>query len=157
MQKYLLILSTVVLVFAAPCRASSITFSGVTTIDPGQSQVHENQTVVVVDGYIQDIGDSTQLAVPDGSKVIDASGQFLIPGLADMHVHLEHFDSPDVLGLFVAHGITLVRQMDGRPHILDKITEDSRQESKIRQAQTYLAYFEVGWCEPAQTLEKVVP
>ncbi len=119
MSNLLLSLLTVVFIFAGPCSASSITFTGVTTIDPGQSLVRENQTVIVVDGYIRGLGDHTQDEAPGGSKVIDASGQFLIPGLADMHVHLEHFDSPLVLALFVAHGVTLVRQMDGRPYILD--------------------------------------
>jgi imidazolonepropionase-like amidohydrolase len=43
----------------------------------------------------------------------------LIPGLADMHVHLEHFEDPGVLRLFVASGVTTVRNMDGRGYILD--------------------------------------
>lgn len=29
-------------------------------------------------------------AFPGGAEVIDGNGRFLIPGLADMHVHLEH-------------------------------------------------------------------
>jgi hypothetical protein len=42
-----------------------------------------------------------------------------MPGLADMHVHLEHFDDPAYLQLFLINGITFVRSMDGRPFILD--------------------------------------
>ena len=41
-----------------------------------------------------------------------------MPGLADMHVHLEYDDDPGVLDLFLANGVTTVRSMDGRPHIL---------------------------------------
>ena len=50
---------------------------------------------------------------------IDGSGRFLVPGLADMHVHLELSDDPGVLDLFLANGVTTVRNMDGRPYILE--------------------------------------
>ena len=42
-----------------------------------------------------------------------------MPGLADMHVHLEYFDDPAILQLFLANGVTTVRNMDGRPYILE--------------------------------------
>jgi imidazolonepropionase-like amidohydrolase len=41
-----------------------------------------------------------------------------MPGLADMHVHLEYFDRDTQLLLFLANGVTTVRNMDGRPNIL---------------------------------------
>ena len=43
----------------------------------------------------------------------------LMPGLADMHVHLEYFEDPSILKLFLANGVTTVRNMDGRPRILE--------------------------------------
>lgn len=42
----------------------------------------------------------------------------VLPGLADMHVHLE-FKEPTVLLAFLANGVSTVRNMDGRPYILD--------------------------------------
>jgi imidazolonepropionase-like amidohydrolase len=36
-----------------------------------------------------------------------------------MHVHLEYFERPEILALFLANGVTTVRNMDGRPFILD--------------------------------------
>ena len=98
--------------------AASIALVDVTTIDPGRGQVLDDQTVLVEDGRITRTGNSTQVVPPDGALIINAPGQFLIPGLADMHVHLEHFDTPEVLDLFLVHGVTLIRQMDGRPLIL---------------------------------------
>ena len=47
-----------------------------------------------------------------GARVVDCSGAYVLPGLADMHVHLE------VMGearLFVANGVTTVRHLDGSP------------------------------------------
>ena len=45
-------------------------------------------TVIVRDGRITVIGPASTTTVPRGAQVIDGTGKFLIPGLADMHVHL---------------------------------------------------------------------
>src|SRR4029453_1196737 len=45
-----------------------------------------NQTVVVVDGTITDIG--TNVAVPAGAAIIDLSSSTVLPGLFDAHTHL---------------------------------------------------------------------
>lgn len=78
-----------------------------------------DQTVLVSDGRIEAVGPRANLAIPSDFRSIDATGLYLIPGLVDMHVHLEHFQSPEVLKLFVANGVTTVRNMDGRPYILN--------------------------------------
>jgi imidazolonepropionase-like amidohydrolase len=57
------------------------------------------------------------LSIPDGATRIDARGKYLMPGLADMHVHLAHDDEadPDALVVFLAAGVTTVRNMWGQP------------------------------------------
>jgi imidazolonepropionase-like amidohydrolase len=79
----------------------------------------QDQTVLVQDGRIKAIGARGSVAVPAGALEIDGAGKYLMPGLADMHVHLEYFEEPTVLQLFLANGVTTVRNMDGRPYILD--------------------------------------
>jgi imidazolonepropionase-like amidohydrolase len=113
----ILLLTT--LLFADIALGSSIVIRGVTTIEPKLEQVREQQTVVVANGRIIVAGDSEHVATPSGARVIDAQGKFMIPGLADMHVHLEHFETPGVLDWFLVNGVTLIRQMDGRARILD--------------------------------------
>ena len=45
--------------------------------------------VVVVEGdRIVAAGPATEVAVPDGAAIIDAAGGAVMPGLADMHVHM---------------------------------------------------------------------
>jgi hypothetical protein len=78
-----------------------------------------NQTVVVRDGQIEAVGPRGEIAVPTDAVRIDGSGKYLMPGLTDMHVHLEYFEDPSVLKLFLANGVTAVRNMDGRPRILE--------------------------------------
>ncbi|MDQ3357325.1 MAG: amidohydrolase [Actinomycetota bacterium] len=43
-------------------------------------------TVLVQDGTITDLG--VDVAVPAGAEVVDADGQWVLPGLVDAHVHL---------------------------------------------------------------------
>ena len=54
-----------------------------------EERVLPDQTVLVRDGRIFEIGDAVYTDVPPGSIRIDASDQYLIPALSDMHIHLE--------------------------------------------------------------------
>jgi imidazolonepropionase-like amidohydrolase len=77
------------------------------------AQVQRDVTVLVSGGTIIAVG---QAAVPKRARVVDARGKWLIPGLADMHVHLD--GTRGMLSLFVAAGVTTVRNMAGSPKIL---------------------------------------
>jgi imidazolonepropionase-like amidohydrolase len=77
------------------------------------------QSVIVEGERISRIGPANTTRIPPNAVQIDGRGKFVIPGLADMHVHLEYFDKPDFLALFVVNGVTFVRNMDGRSFILD--------------------------------------
>lgn len=107
--------------FLAPMKlfAGQTAIIGVTTIDPGTGAVHEAQTVLIDGGRVVTIGNRDDLAAPDDAELINGAGRYLIPGLTDMHVHLEHFASSDVLTTFLSRGVTTVRQLDGRPRILE--------------------------------------
>jgi len=85
----------------------------------GKQRVLRDQTVIVRAGRIATIGRRGRVAVPRHAVRVEATGQFLMPALADMHVHLEHFDDSTYLQSFLVSGVTFVRSMDGRPHILD--------------------------------------
>lgn len=89
-------------------------FTGVGVLDVPEGTVLPDQTVIVEQGVITSIG----RGIPEsraGDVIVDGQGLFLMPGLVDMHVHLEWFPSQDVLPLFLLYGVTTVRQMDGRP------------------------------------------
>jgi hypothetical protein len=61
---------------------------------------------------ITEIGDAKKVKVPKDAQKINASGKFLIPGLWDMHVHLEYSGRMS-LPVFLANGVTGVRDMGG--------------------------------------------
>ena len=88
-----------------------------TVINPGTSSVQSNRTVVITGDRISAVNSLTSQVVK-GARVIDATGQYLIPGLWDMHVHSAFGDwfpggRDIILPLFVANGVTGVRDMGG--------------------------------------------
>jgi len=70
-----------------------------------------NQTMLVKDGTIEAIGDSTQVKIPEGAFIIDGKDKYLMPSLIDMHIHLG--DNEDDLLLFLVNGVTTIRNMWG--------------------------------------------
>lgn len=95
----------------------------VTVINPGMSSVEANRTVLVTGDRITSVSDAAQTQPPKNARVIDATGQFLIPGLWDMHVHSVFGDwfpggRDIILPLFIANGVTGVRDMGGDAPVL---------------------------------------
>lgn len=120
MRIWMRVLVPGLLLCAAPVAAQSTAFVGVNVVPlSGNEGVLADQIVIVRDGRIADMGPRAGVVVPTDAKRVDGSGRYLIPALADMHAHLEHFDNPAYLQLFLMHGVTFVRSMDGRDFILD--------------------------------------
>ena len=96
-------------------------FVGAHVIPMDRERVLENQTVVVRDGRIVEVGPADRVAVPADAERIDARGKYLVPGIAEMHGHIPGPNTPDdvvedILFLFVANGVTTVRGMQGQPN-----------------------------------------
>jgi imidazolonepropionase-like amidohydrolase len=69
--------------------------------------------VIVTGNRITASGPASTTRVPAGARVIDATGKYMIPGLWDMHVHTTVAAGRTLLGLYVANGVTGVRDMAG--------------------------------------------
>jgi imidazolonepropionase-like amidohydrolase len=87
-----------------------VVFENVNLVPMDSERVIEGQTVLVRDGMIETIGESDKVSIPDGALAIDGRGKYLMPGLVDMHVHIEYEN--DML-LMVANGVTSVRNLWG--------------------------------------------
>jgi imidazolonepropionase-like amidohydrolase len=101
---------------AAANAPQTLAFLHVNVIPMNHEETLEDQTVIVRDGKIAEVGSSASVRVPGGARVIEAKGKYLIPGLTDAHVHLQ---TPTEFPLYLANGVTTVFNLDGRPaHLL---------------------------------------
>jgi hypothetical protein len=84
----------------------------VTVIDATGAPPKPGMTVIITGERISALGKDGKVRLPESTKVIDASGKYLIPGLWDMHVHsMSYENGKRFLPMLVAHGITGVRDM----------------------------------------------
>jgi imidazolonepropionase-like amidohydrolase len=92
-----------------PQDSTQFAFTHVTVTDVASGRSIADRTVVVRGSRILAVANGS--AVPSaGTRIVDGRGKFLIPGLWDMHAHAVR-DTPNTLPLFVANGITGVRDM----------------------------------------------
>lgn len=69
-------------------------------------------TVVIMGERIVAAGPSAQITTPNGATILDGRGAWLIPGLVDMHVHV-NLCGEESLPLWLANGVTSVRDIGG--------------------------------------------
>lgn len=103
--------------------ASLVAVTNVTVIPMDRERAIADQTVIVRDARIAEIGPASSVQVPAGATPVDGRGKFLMPGVAEMHAHIPGGKAPDayveqVLKLFVANGVTTIRGMLGDPRHL---------------------------------------
>lgn len=83
-----------------------VAFVGVHVLPMDRDRVLAGQTVLVEDGRIVAIGET--LPLPPQAQVVDGDGAWLLPGLADMHNHL---DGRQDMAVQLALGITTTLHM----------------------------------------------
>ena len=167
MSRLLLLLSTILTpaIFVAQTkptvRIQPLAIVHVTVIDATGSPPKPDMTVVISDGRIGAIESSAKLPIPAGARVIDAKGKFLIPGLWDMHIHLDETelwrepitreDKEAIFPILIANGITGVRDMGGSLEQLQqwklKITLEQMTGPRIVMAGPFVDgnYPDFGW------------
>ena len=75
--------------------------------DAEGGKIIKNQSVFVSGNRIRSIGPSGRISAPSEAEVIDAAGKTLLPGLWDMHAHVDAVDGL----LNLASGVTTVRDL----------------------------------------------
>lgn len=86
----------------------AITNVAIAGVDRARPQ--PGMTVLVSDGVIDQVGPVSGVALPKGTRVIDGRGAWLMPGIADMHTHV---DDPVLFPLLLASGVTTTLNMGG--------------------------------------------
>lgn len=119
------------LVAVAACRSepaaldADLLIQHVTVIDGTGAAPRPDQSVAIKGERIVALGPAAEVRAPATAKVIDGQGKYLIPGLWDMHVHLNGYQEHS-FPLFVANGVTGVRDMGGNLAASLKLREAAR-------------------------------
>jgi hypothetical protein len=135
-----LVLSSLLAAALAACSSKppwALAILHVTLIDATGSPPAADSTVVIAGRSIVAAGPAKSTPVPPNASTLDATGKFLIPGLADMHVHLTGAGEPTgsrnfILPLLVANGITTVRDMGGEVKLVRQLRDEIARGSFLR-------------------------
>ena len=86
----------VVLEFPRAVPQGTIVLRGGTAITMAGDTVIADADIVVTDNRIVAVGRRGQVEIPDGARVLDIAGKYVVPGFIDTHAHWE-FRTHDVL------------------------------------------------------------
>jgi len=97
--------------------APVVALTHVRLIDGTGAAPREDQTIVVRDGIISEMGAAASIAPPAGATIIDLTGKSVMPGMVMVHEHLYYPTGPQVYGqlgqsftrLYLAGGVTAMR------------------------------------------------
>src|SRR6266567_183293 len=97
--------------------APVVALTHVRVIDGTGASPKEDQTIVLRNGTITELGDASRVKAPEGATAIDLNGKSVMPGLVMMHEHLYYPTGPGVYGqlgesfirLYLAGGVTTMR------------------------------------------------
>jgi imidazolonepropionase-like amidohydrolase len=79
-------LALALMLFAPSARADEVAFQHVTVVDVVQRRLVPDQVVRISGERIVEVAPAASARIPKATRVIDAKGKFLIPGLWDMHM-----------------------------------------------------------------------
>lgn len=125
-MKHLLIsLSSLIIIsFLQSCghEKGDVLIQNITTIDAINGQ-RKNQSILIKENRIIRVSDSSDKMT--ATEVIDGTGKYMIPGLWDAHVHLTFEDEIEkhMFDLFIANGITSIRDTGGQIDRMVKLKE----------------------------------
>lgn len=97
-------------------QAQDLALVHVNVVPMDRETVLSDQTLIIADGTITAIGPAATTRIPEGVQTVDGQGGYLIPGMADLHTHVNDADG---MFLLVAHGITTTFNLNGSDQLLE--------------------------------------
>jgi len=91
----------------------NIVFNHVNVVDVQSGEVLNDMSILIEANTIKAVTPSKDVDVPSGYKQFDGKGKFVIPGLWDMHTHSIKVSPQIHHPLYIAHGVTSVRDLSG--------------------------------------------
>ncbi len=85
MKKNFLLL--LLLSISVGCLCQPVLIQNVNLVDVGTGKLMPGHSVLINNGIISEIGKAQKVKAPAGATLVDGSGKYLVPGLADAHIH----------------------------------------------------------------------
>ena len=84
----------------------------VNVISMESKRVLEDQDVLIANGKILSIQETSENQSSDSYQVVDGTGKYMVPGFHEMHFHWRNQDGgiERDLNLFIANGVTTVQE-----------------------------------------------
>lgn len=102
-----------------PSASYQLLMNNLTIVDTRTGNLTSNMSILCADGKIKDIAPTGTIQANNDTKVVDATGKYVVPGYLNMHTHIigaEH--TSETLDSMLADGITGFRQMSGSYDLL---------------------------------------
>ncbi|HEY7502357.1 MAG TPA: amidohydrolase family protein [Vicinamibacterales bacterium] len=115
-----IVIAILIATTAIAAQKSSLAITGVNVIDVVDGRIVPNSTVTIDGETITSVTHNGP--PPKGSRIIDGRGKFLIPGLWDMHTHVQGNENA-WLPLHIANGVTGIRDMGADLDVILKLRE----------------------------------
>lgn len=102
-----------------PSASYQLLLNNLTVVDTQSGELTSNVSILCSDGKIISIAPADTIEADKDTKVVDATGKYVVPGYLNMHMHVigEEYTS-ESMDLLLANGVTGFRQMSGSAKLL---------------------------------------
>ena len=131
-----------------------VAFTDATIFDADAGVARANQTIVIDGARIIGLGPSASTPVPAGATTIDARGKTILPGMWDMHGHLQVSNQTHGSLIQLTQGITTVRDLAADEDVATS-QRDRERKGMLASPRLILAGFLEGplaWAGPTEAL-----
>jgi imidazolonepropionase-like amidohydrolase len=138
----------------APAHRGTIVIRNVDVFDSERGTILAQQSVVVAEGRIVTVAPSRGFREPRGASIVDGRGKTLVPGLWDMHYHVQLTTQTDAALRYLAMGITGIRDLAADTDVATSL-RDRANAGRILAPYTALAGFIEGpqaWAGPSDVI-----
>ncbi len=132
----------------------TVAFTNATMFDSDAGVARPGQTIVVEGERITQLGPSGSVSVPAGATVIDAAGKTVMPGMYDMHGHVQVSNQTHGSLVQLIQGLTTVRDLASDDDVATS-QRDRERAGKLASPRLILAGFLEGplaWAGPTAAL-----
>lgn len=103
-----------------PSASYKLLLNNLTVVDTKTGNLTPNMSILCANGKIAEIAPAGSIKADGKTKVVDASGKYIVPGYLNMHMHvIGNPNTQETMDLLLADGITGFRQCSGSPELLN--------------------------------------